>query len=563
MRQGKEWIFTHVTAELPEYPLYPCDIRSSLETHCTNQINTPLPSTFDEYLQSQPQSQQQLTAQVELHQDPFTIAHHLSDTTCTLVSDGSSVPLRSAFGWTLGHPTHGILAEGSGPASGESNSYRAEAYGMHAALLTIGLILRFTQSTVNELDIWCDNQSLINRMKARQGFSIPFPNYSTIAEWDQLESIQSHIQLLDCKTNFQHVRGHQDEQNDRLTFEEQLNVNSGLLAGQQINWDVTARIRVSPDHVSKCHLHIHGRTITSNYKTNLRDAATAPTLRQRLLSHCQISKSHESFIDWNVFSTCNAKQKHLRVWKTKFLFNLLPTITTEQSYTHNRPECSFCPQKTDTWLHILLCPEPTRRLAFTTFLQDLDKTMTNNHTDPFLQQSIIHGLRTLIGQTEALQAPDDAIYEAQAQLGWINFLKGLWTLDWAVHQQQYLKDHQSAEAHASGTRWACTIIDFVLNAMHKIWIEYTQRHYKPKAGKSATHIRLTSRIRRLQQSYIKACPHHSHQFFIPEPEFDTRSVSQLRHWLTLHKKVVLSASKLQLQAEKLKQHLLTHFYSSH
>ena len=132
----------------------------------------------------------------------------------------------------------------------------------------------------------------------------------------------------------------------------------------------------------------------------------SPATTQHLLSHCQIFKSQEAFIDWNVFSTCNAKQKHLRVWKTKFLFNLLPTIITEKSYTHNRPECSFCPQKMDTWLHILLYPEPMQQLAFTTFLQDLNKTLSNNHTDSVLQQSIIHRLWTLIGQTEALQVWD-------------------------------------------------------------------------------------------------------------------------------------------------------------
>ena len=187
--------------------------------------------------------------------------------------------------------------EGNGPASGNSNLFRAEAYGMHAALLVLSLFLCFTGSAASELDIWYNNQSLINRMKNWRNFRKPFPNYSTVSEWDQLESIQSHIEALQVTPTFQHIRGHQNDTNSNLTFEKELNVHADFLAGQQINWDVKSRIRVIPDVISKCHFHIHGCTITSYYKTNIRDAATAPDLQQWLMSHCRISATDGSLID--------------------------------------------------------------------------------------------------------------------------------------------------------------------------------------------------------------------------------------------------------------------------
>ena len=97
--------------------------------------------------------------------------------------------------------------------------------------------------------------------------------------------------------------------------------------------------------------------------------------------------------------------------------------------------------------------------------------------------------------------------------------------------------------------------------MHTLWTDYTKHHYKPDAGKSAAHIRLVSFICRLQQSYATVCPYHNHQFFIEETAFASLSISKLRHWLSLHEKVILAATKLQLQAEKLNQHLLTHFFA--
>ena len=97
--------------------------------------------------------------------------------------------------------------------------------------------------------------------------------------------------------------------------------------------------------------------------------------------------------------------------------------------------------------------------------------------------------------------------------------------------------------------------------MHKIWIDYTQRYYNPSHAKSAAHTQLATRILRLQKSYQTACPHHNHQFFFDDQSLDQASLSQLRHWLRLHENIILRATKLQLQAEKLQQHLLTHFFA--
>ena len=242
------------------------------------------------------------------------------------------------------------------------------------------------------------------------------------------------------------------------------------------------------------------------------------------------------------------------------MFNLLPTITPHASVTYNRPHCSYCNKYPDTWMHILICPEPHRRETFMSFLTDLNKFLSKSDTDPFLQQSIIHGIKTWIGTADPIQAPDSAMFQNQSDIGWKNFLKGLWHVDWCLEQNRYLKSQNTFSNRETGTLWAVRTIEFIYNGIHGMWIDYTKLFHKPDKGPTATQQRLATKICHLQKMYAQACPHHSHQFFIDSETASSQPVSHLRNWLKLYEPIVMTAAKLQRQAEKLQQHLLTHFY---
>lgn len=323
------------------------DLVSSLQSYPT-MINPPPAATFQDFILQQPVSIRKFLAHVELFHDPFTIMRYLQNAQVNyLVTDGASLPLRTAYGWILALDDNTILAEGNGPAAGNTTSYRAEAYGLHAGLRFLFLLCQFTQQTFDALDVFCDKKSIIGKANARLQYSTPFPTSTTSAKWDQIENAHMLVTQMRLDITYVHIKGHQDDLDTDLSLEAQLNVQADFLAGNYIYNQITPQTCVPVDEVCQCHLQIGNKTITSHYRQAIRDAASAPALRQYLLSFCT-PRANLAIIDWNIFSTANQRLSHLRIWSTKFIYNLLPTVTYDKIYTYNRPRCITCPSQTDT-----------------------------------------------------------------------------------------------------------------------------------------------------------------------------------------------------------------------
>ena len=113
-----------------------------------------------------------------------------------------------SYGFVLSHKYAGHLAEGSGPAYGQSTSHRAEDHGYHSGVLFLTLLIQFTNQRINNIHIICDNQSIINKAKERSNYDIPFSNQATKADWNQLESAYQLLLQSNIKAMFQYVKGH-------------------------------------------------------------------------------------------------------------------------------------------------------------------------------------------------------------------------------------------------------------------------------------------------------------------------------------------------------------------
>ena len=564
-REGATWVKTGLTKHLLKVDLFPCHLDDEFTTSL---LHAPVPplinsisDTFETYLCQQPQETRHFLHHVELFKTPDQImqACNLSDV-AVLATDGSSLPRKMAYGWVLAHPYAGHLAEGAGPAYGQSTSHRAEGHGVHAGMLFLHLLSAFSKKSITKLKIICDNQGVISKATSRQGFKIPFPNYALTADWDQLESAHSIIQQLSVSVKFEHIKGHQDEKESRLSFEASLNVRADYLAGQHIYQDISPKVTTPVTAISQCHLHIYDRTITSNYKEEIRDAATAAPLRQKILNRCSISSEQFSFVDWSLFSASNSRQKHLRVWKAKFVHNLLPTVTKDHTYTYNRPKCQHCETSTDHWLHTLVCPHPSRREPIRQFVADLDAFLVKQQTCPELRQAIHLGLRSWVGLCSQEQASDNDICVLQEKIGWANFLKGLWHIDLCQIQHEYLHETHKRSISNTGTLWALNVLDFVWHAMHVLWKDHTSSIHNPAQGMPARQVRLIRQITELQEDYEKICPHMSQHFIIPSSQLPFMLISRLVTWLRMHEPVIQKAVKLQKHANSIQQHLITKFF---
>lgn len=458
-RHQKTWQATCITTQLPFDDLFPCRQSMPLQISLSlypNQTVRTYPATFHEFLEQQTPQVQHFLSVVNLQHDPFTIMNFLqNDDVNYLVTDGSSLPSRIAYGWVLALDDETILAEGQGPAAGNTTSYRAEAYGLHAGLHVLQLLCQYTNSSFAALTILCDNQGIITRAEARHQYDEPFPTSTTNAEWDQLEHAHQIAQQLRLEMSYQHVKGHQDDSDHELDLPAKLNVCADFLAGDFIHSHITSYPHVPVTEICQCHLQIDQHTVTSNYRLAIRDAASAPALRQHIITFCSPGTT-QSLIDWNIFSTVNQRMKHLRVWATKFLYNALPTVTYDKTYTFDRPRCSTCPENVDTWLHQLTCPEQSRRQATTTHLLTVRQHLIDINTCPELQQTIMAGLRTFYLHQDPSFGRHLPLFASQEKIGWVHFVKGIWHKDWCLAQDQYLRKVHQYNVKSTGTLWAIT-----------------------------------------------------------------------------------------------------------
>lgn len=242
-RHRKTWHPSHIISNPPFPDLFPCDRTNNMAVslHLYPPTSRPVaPSTFHDFVQQQSPAIQQFLAQIDLHFDPYTILELLNNKdTNYLTTDGALLPLRTAYSWVLALDDQHILAEGCRPAAGASTSYRAKAYGMHAGVLMLSLLCQFTQQQFPQLDILCDNQSLINKAAKRCEYQQPFPTSNTEAEWDQIKATHQILQSLNLEINFIHVKGHQDESGHELDFQARMNIQADYLTGTYIYNNIT------------------------------------------------------------------------------------------------------------------------------------------------------------------------------------------------------------------------------------------------------------------------------------------------------------------------------------
>lgn len=264
-------------------------------------------------------------------------------------------------------------------------------------------------------------------------------------------------------------------------------------------------------------------------------------------------------LDWAIFSAANKRLPQIRVWTTKFLYNLLPTVTYTKTYTYDRPRCDHCPSQVDTWLHHLACPEPSRRLITNQFLSNTKKYLAECNTCPNLQTIILTGFRTAFLQQPATFSTHLPLFNLQAQIGWMNFFKGLWHKEWCLAQNTYLKETSQYTVSSTGTLWAVKLIIYFREQFHARWIEHTQAIHEPANRVSATKCRLLNRISYLQDQYSSCCPHHTHQFFI-NTQIHTYPLSTLQNWLLLHGPVVEKVLLFHRKTALLHQTLLTAYF---
>jgi hypothetical protein len=293
------------------------------------------PTTFQQYVESLEPWEYQLLRSIQLHIPPTAIMDYINNHEELYVASDGSVQekSRATFGLLIDKPNSiGRLAEGYGQVPGiQISSFRAEAYGILATGRLIKHLATYTNTQVRTRIIhWVDNQSVIQRIQTLAKKKIATPTETLLPDWDVVQEAANTINQLGLEQyELKWVKSHQDvgkPYND-LPREAQLNCDADRLATEAYTNEGIqyARPRVPMMPATYAQLEIGGCTITSHYKTNIRETATFPAYKEYLMKKFAWTKETYEKVDWEVFRITTAPYDEHRPTLVKHLHGIAPT----------------------------------------------------------------------------------------------------------------------------------------------------------------------------------------------------------------------------------------------
>jgi hypothetical protein len=209
-----------------------------------------------------------------------------------------------------------------------------------------------------------DNSGLIDRAKTQSQLKYSVPNTTFQPDWDIVEAIVQTVAQSKLIVTYKYVRGHQDEKTayELLPFLAQLNVDTDAYAGryQRAYGSYRPIIPLSPTRPIA--LDLNGRTIHWNIKSEIRDAAHAPPLLNRMVKRNSWMPHVIDTIHWDAHRLATSGAHRLR--KTHFVklcHGYLPAGKIAHRNNPSYPDsCPLCKSPAEDHRHILQCLHPSR-----------------------------------------------------------------------------------------------------------------------------------------------------------------------------------------------------------
>ena len=157
-------------------------------------------------------------------------------------------------------------------------------------------------------------------------------------------------------------------------WEAQMNVRADHLATDHLDFDSESSERVPFITPSKASLTIQGKTITRRFAQRLRQTASGPNLRKRMILQNNWSERTFKEINWAVPGKALQTLEHsARIFIIKFAHEHLPTRKHMMRIGKaETDQCPSCQHIVETSWHILSCPNRSIwRKSLTTRLDDI------------------------------------------------------------------------------------------------------------------------------------------------------------------------------------------------
>ena len=416
------------------------------------------------------------------------VTRHLIAGTAIAVSDGSWHPKRKlgSMSWIVaGHECYNQCLEGGGMIPGPPESqdaFRSEAAGLLGLLLILtALAPRAKNGSVTVL---CDGKSALTKsmLSSRYTFSSNDKSFDIISRIIHLrEQLPIHIDV-------KHVRGHQDDITDELSFSEVLNVRmdarakSFLFRAQRQNFVPVHHLPIASYGISQ--VTTNQTVVTSQLMKTLQTYVGFQDGIAWWIKKGRLTHDTASLVDWKVVEkTLKEATFGRRKFITKWASNHMPVgVVQKRKRFQDTDVCPRCLCPGETLQHVMRCTHKKSYRLWHKSLRDLDRWLRRVGTDPEIVRALILILpRWHADELHPTYCPSivsEPVREAvrdQHKIGWDQFLSGLFSKKWSDHQDMYYKTKKKRN---TGHRWAIKLSNRIWDIQRDQWNHRNNCKYK-------------------------------------------------------------------------------------
>ena len=416
-------------------------------------------------------------------------------------------------------------------------------------------LYHFTQAEMDEklnnisYTFLSDNSGLVQRVKQRLSFDVPYPNATLAPDWDIIEQINQAVRTLHClDLHIQWIKGHQDDTSQELSVAAKYNILADSLADlafYEIPFIQNSRV-VLP--AAKCSFFLNNQLIQSHYIQAIRDNFAVPPYKSYISTRHGWTQEQQNTVDWELFQRAISVTSHhvTQVQLTKFLHDKLPTkAELAKSNPHQSKRCRHC-NADETFSHVLSCNN-TMASKFRSDLQvSVARYMEEKEFPASLQTEFLACLATCVlsePPIDTIQQPTKCRKD-QLHLGTRSLLKGFYTNQWRQFYTKEIAKYTNEPVTNSLDKFA-GLIQLIWLAQLKLWESYLHEHFtethRPSANHSDQHSMYQHKIRNLYSKREQCLPGHRHQYFPDDLDMylQTATTSQLKHYLHHYEPAIL------------------------
>ena len=394
------------------------------------------------------------------------------------VSDGSYHKSEQigAAAWTLSSKCGSFKLSGGGITPGNPSSqsaYRSEAAGILGIIIALQVIIGTEEK--GEVTIYCDGQGALMTAieRTRYNFGTKDKCFDIISRIIELQESLRH------KIIPQHVHGHKDRLTNQFTVPEQLNIEmdskANKFVSEAIRQEFIPPIQLPEANYGIPIISIQQEGVTSRLEPSLCQFAAHEDAKQWWIKTGRVNAQTWDAINWTTVkqtlsTTTFARKRFIIKWVT----NTHPTgMRMKMMRMRESPICPRCLQAEESLSHVIRCPHAHNTRIWQRSLRTFDSKLRRIGTDP----DIIRAFTLALLQWR-LQDPNQQTLpvhvnnyvldacKTQNEIGWTQFITGLWSIKWAECQQRHYK---YTKKRNSGQRWSSKASSYLWDAIQLHW----------------------------------------------------------------------------------------------